>query len=769
MAKKSIRHVWSAFMLVSCVFLRSAVADVAMPAAFPGKWVTIGRALLTAHAESVTIANGSVANMAPFGDGEFTFRARMPANADQVQIWGAVRVKDDLHRYVVGLRGGREPEVSFARYSPDATAKFLGFAPLDVGPTPGHWYTVRVVAVGQRFHVYLNDEVLPRINVEDRTAFWTEGGVAVGGGWLPTEFRDVKFGPLTDAALTAFNSVKDQVWAPPSVDKDAVRRSQRAAYVPIRIEQLPPVRGEISLDGNWLFMPDQDLGDATLPQAAAGLSDQDWHVIAVPSFWTPFLGWLHGESGGLADLQGLSAARGPSDALVVGERTRVDAQTFDWRRTKSGWYRQHLDLPAGVSGRQVHLVFDAVAKITEVFLNGQKVGSNIGMFGQIDCDVSRVIQPGQNVIAVHVVGQPIARVPDADKVQGTAVSVQVTNAMLRSLPHGMAPDDSSGIWQPVRLVVTNPVRVGDVFVQPRLDGATADVELANGDAQPRTIRLSYSIEGAKDHKTLLADTPAQSVTIPGDSSVTVKITTPELQPKLWSPQTPNLYTLNLKLAEGGATVDQKPIRFGFRTFTISGERFLLNGKPYWLRGGNHFPATLRPNDAALAHRFIQLAREGNVEVTRSHAIPFTQTWLDAADEEGMGVSFEGTWPWLMLQGEPPSSDLLKVWHDEFASLLRTNRNHPSILFWTVNNEMNFANFDRNNLPLMKRKWEVLDNMIRTMRQVDATRPISAYSGYHRSDTQTSLTDVVIPNQFDDGDIDDVHRYNGWYNPTFFHL
>ncbi len=57
--------------------------------------------------------------------------------------------------------------------------------------------------------------------------------------------------------------------------------------------------------------------------------------------------------------------------------------------------------------------------------------------------------------------------------------------------------------------------------------------------------------------------------------------------------------------------------FGFRTFATDKGRFLLNGKPYWLRGADHFPAPLFPNDAGLARKFIELAREGNVRITRS--------------------------------------------------------------------------------------------------------------------------------------------------------
>lgn len=768
MSKRGIHSWFTCCLLGAALAPCLGAARAAVPVPFDGKWETVGRATVSAGDASVTVAGGSIANFEGLGDCDVRFRARMPADSGQVQIWGAVRVKDALCRYVVGLRGGTEAEVSLARYAPDATAKFLVFAPLDFKPVPGQWYTVRVVVVGDRFHVYLNDEDLPRINVEDRNALWHSGGVAVGGGWLATEFADVKAVALTAEARARFESVGKQTWAPPAMDKVAVRKTQRAQYAPVKVDRLPAVRGDVSLDGRWLFMPDQDLGAGDAPTRLE-LADDNWHVIAVPSFWTPFLGWLHGESGGLADMQGLSASRGPSDALVVEEQARADAQTFDWRGTKSGWYRHYLDLPADVSGKQFNLAFDAVAKISEVYVNGESVGSNVGMFARVDYDVTRALRPGRNVIAVHVIGQPAARVADADRVEATAVSVAVTNEMLRSLPHGMAPGNSSGIWQPVRLVVSNPVRVGGVFIQPRLDGASADVELVNGDGRPRTVEVSYAIVDKNDGTTLDSGSVSSPVTIPAGGMATTRLETPALRPKLWSPQAPNLYDLRIKLTDGGAVVDEKPTRFGFRTFAVSGAQLLLNGKPYWLRGGNHFPATLRPNDAALARRFIELARAGNVEVTRTHALPFTQAWLDAADEGGMGVSFEGTWPWLMIRGEPPSADLLKVWHDEFASLVRQHRNRPSILFWTVNNEMNFGHFDRDDLPLMKRKWVILDDMIRTMRQVDPTRPVVAYSGYHRHEAERGFKEVVQPNRFDDGDIDDTHSYNGWYNPSFFHL
>ncbi|MGH7980003.1 MAG: glycoside hydrolase family 2 TIM barrel-domain containing protein, partial [Limisphaerales bacterium] len=229
------------------------------------------------------------------------------------------------------------------------------------------------------------------------------------------------------------------------------------------------------------------------------------------------------------------------------------------------------------------------------------------------------------------------------------------------------------------------------------------------------------------------------------------------------------YYLEVELRARNQLTDRYKVRFGFRTFTVDGNKFLLNGHPFWLRGADPFPNTLRPNDATLARRFIEMAREGNIRVTRSHIVPFTSTWLDAADEVGMCVSFEGTWPWLMLKGPPPGDDLIKVWRDEYLSLIKEYRNHPSIILWTVNNEMKFEQLDQNNPARLKKKWAILNDTIKAMRQADPTRPIVADSSYVRKEAGRGYKTLVKPDGLDDGDVDDAHRYYGWYNESFFHL
>ncbi len=730
----------------------------------PESWVHYGRGSVQANGGSLVIQDSYVVSTQSWADAEISFQARAPEGQPQVQVWAGFRCRDRDRRYVVGLRGGNNNDLYLARYAPEANDKFLGLTPLDFTPEVGQWYTLRVVVRGNRFLVFLNDEALPRLNVVDEKPLWNEGGVVLGGGWLKAEYRQLTVNPLSAQALADLERIGNEAWAAPIPDREALRVRQRAAYQPLIVSKLTEGRTEVSLEGNWLFKPDQELQSGGVSPALADFDDQGWHLIDVPNFWTPMWAWLHGEA------DGKGVAKGISDRFRLQELKRVNGYTFNWDATMGAWYRHHLDLPADVGGKRLELCFDAIAKISEVYVNGRKVGSHVGMFGEVRCDITAAVKPGRNVVAVHVQrNYPKPKKGQANKVEGVAVTVEVTSEMLRSLPHGMYCDDPAGIWQPVKLVISGPVAVNDVFIKPRLDGATMDVKLVNSQGQERTVDLAYTIRDAKDRSVLCSGNLPQSVKVPASATVAVTLQSPALKPKLWSPETPNLYVLELEVKSGGEVTDRHQTRFGFRTFTVQGNRLMLNGQPYWLRGGNHFPHAIRPNDGDLARKMMTVARDGNVRVTRSHVAPMTETWMNAADEIGMGISYEGTWPWLMLHGDVPEAALLKVWKDEFASLVRKYRNHPSMLLWTVNNEMKFYIFDRENPELMKKKWAVVTDMVRTIRDLDPTLPIVADSGYVRKENGKDYDALVKPNGFDDGDVDDSHRYYCWYNPSFMYL
>jgi Glycosyl hydrolase 2 galactose-binding domain-like/Glycosyl hydrolases family 2/Glycosyl hydrolases family 2, TIM barrel domain len=760
------------FVLLGLLFwaglfrMAHANGQVAMPADIPGNWSLIGRTTVQTNATSVILAGGFIVNQQVWTNAEITLRARVPRSTEQVQIWGGFRDRDRDSRYVFALRGGHDNDLYLARFAPDGEARFLGIAPLDFKPKPGVWYRLRLVILGNRFQIFLNDEKLPRINAMDRDPLWDKGGVLLGGGWLPAEFSDLQVKPLTAADEAAFLAIGNKRWSAPPIDKKALRERQRAEYIPAKISVLNPLRTKVSLDGNWLFMPDYQLAGGQKP-IQLDYNDRNWHVMQVPSFWTPGLSWLYGETG-FPDLDKFSATKGVAESLYVQRIKRCDDYTFDWRKTSAAWYRDYLDLPPDLGDRHFELTFDAIAKVSEIWVNGTEVGTHTGMFGRVKCDITKAVKPGRNVIAVHVVSRPNSTRQSANKVEGVAVTVEVTSAMLHSLPHGMFQDDVGGIWQPVKLTVTAPVLVSGCFIEPGLHGADINLDILNSRRQPEQLEVGYSIISAQDGTLLYSNPMARHFLAEADETGHLKLTTPYLNPKLWSPQDPNLYYLEIHLKSKNRAIDNYKVRFGFRTFTVDGNKFLLNGHPYWLRGADPFPNNLCPNDAVLARRFMKIAHDGNVRVTRTHIVPFTSTWLNAADEAGVAVSYEGTWPWLMIQGEPPSEQLLKIWKDEYLSLIREYRNHPGIILWTVNNEMNFASFDQNDPELLKKKWVILNDMIKAIRQTDPTRPVVAYSGYTRKEAAKGYHEVVRPNDFDDGDVDDIHRYYGWYNESFFH-
>jgi len=125
-------------------------------------------------------------------------------------------------------------------------------------------------------------------------------------------------------------------------------------------------------------------------------------------------------------------------------------------------------------------------------------------------------------------------------------------------------------------------------------------------------------------------------------------------------------------------------------------------------------------------------------------------------QEGIGVSFEGTWPWLFLATSMPDSSLIRIWTDEFLSLLKKYRNHPSILFWTVNNEMKFYDNDPD-LARAKLKMIIISDVVRRMRAVDPTRPVCFDSNYKRKGKDKRLG-ADFMRGIDDGDMDDIHMY-----------
>ena len=686
---------------------------------------------------------------------EMSFRAQTPRTEDQVQIWAGFRAKNRNDRYVFGFRGGQNNDLFLARMGYMGADEFLDRQQLDFSPETGKWYTFRIEVCGNRIRVFIDDETVPRMDIIDKNSeFSASGKLILGGGWLNTEYENLTVKMLPE---NYFANIPRQEFGKKTTEaaKELTRKEQRAAYKPIVVSQLNASRTEVSLDGNWLFLPGYQL-DNKIQASYPGMDDTSWHVMSVPNFWNPIRIWLHGET-----FEG--HPKGVSDIYYQNETKRCEDYTFDYRQTKMAWYRQWVELPKNISGKQSDLVFDAVSKVADVWINGKQVGNHIGMFGEFHINASGLLKPGKNLIAVRVIRDYVKNIENADKVVDVAVTVPVTNKMLKDLAHGFYGDNPAGIWQPVKLVITEPVKISDVFVKPLLDGASFEVTVKNTSTKNKSFNLATDITSRQCIQKLFEGVVLSGLQLKPDEEKTFTFSIKDLKPEIWSPATPNLYDFGFTLLAKNKEEDRIVVCSGFRTFESKNGFLYLNGHPYWLRGGNQTPFALVPNSVELADKFFQLMKAGNIDATRTHTTPYNELWMDAADRNGVGISFEGTWPWLMIQSSMPDKELLKLWADEFLVLLKKYRNHPSLLFWTVNNEMKFSENDPD-FERCKEKMRIISNEVKSMRKVDPTRPICFDSGYHRNEAKFGKD---FFNTIDDGDMDDIHYYPNWYNSTLF--
>ena len=694
----------------------------------------------------------AVGDVGETSDYELSFRARAPQGASEAQIWASVRRTARDSRYVIGVRGGNNNEIYIARYAPNGKQMFFGVTPLTFPPKPGEWTRVRIVVAGRRIEVFLNEASSPTMAVSDEKEGWLEhGGVSLGSGYLDTEFADVAVCSLgNDLSATSRVAISKED------DKQRAnrRRQERVTYRPVSVEKLGGTRAEISLDGQWLFLPDYEWQPGK-HHGDPKVSDEDWHVMAVPAFWTPIYNWCYDDK------------QGGSDRLVQLERERLGRLTFDWEKTKAAWYRHEFDLKEDPAGHRFELCFDAIAKVAEVWLNGHCVVTNMGMFMPVQVDVTPWVKQGPNLVAVQVGNGVSSRnAANANKVEAVAVTVPVTERMLKGLPQGIYVGNPGGIWQPVKLVVHRDVQVKDVFFQPRLDGAKVELTLENQSTTACEVVPQIDFTSLRTGE-VIAPKSAFSLTAlqPGEAS-TITLDMGKLTPELWTPAKPNLYTLRVALNSGGRQLDERKLEVGFRTFEARKDgRLYLNGKPYWLRGGSHTPMPTNPNDRNMADKFTKLMHDGNVRVTRTTCSPWNELWLSCADRNGVGVSQEGPWPWLMLGGKMPPPEVLECWRREHAALIKEYRNHPSILFWTVNNESYYVK--QKDPKDMEERMGILSSTIKEMRALDPTRPICPDSGGVLSMVPPFYDKMAKEKGFDYGDMDDKHEYTSWYMKTFF--
>ena len=313
-----------------------------------------------------------------------------------------------------------------------------------------------------------------------------------------------------------------------------------------------------------------------------------------------------------------------------------------------GWYRKHFEVKGEeVKREKFFLEFDGVYMNSTVYVNGQKVGFRPYGYSSFEYDITPYIKQGENVVAV--------RVDNSDQPNSRWYS-------------------GCGIYRHVWLTKTHPIHVKHwgVFVH---DGKV-EVEYENPTKQQVIVKNSLIDQSGKT----VATTKDFSFDIPHSSL------------HLWSCEDPYIYKVRTQLIAGGKVVDEVETTTGFRDFKFDAKTgFWLNGKNFKINGvcEHHDFGCLGAalNEDALHRKLTKLKAMGVNSIRSSHNPPAPEL-LNMCDTMGLIVMDESFDMWRRKKTQNDYARFFDEWHErDLTDLILRDRNHPSILMWSIGNEV----------------------------------------------------------------------------------
>ena len=415
----------------------------------------------------------------------------------------------------------------------------------------------------------------------------------------------------------------------------------------------------------------------------------------------------------------------PHDYVVEGTFDSHANEDHGFLPTPPAWYRRTFQVPADWQGKSVWIDFDGIYTDAHIYLNGKFLDRHRSGYIGARFDLSQALHyGGANTLAIHV---------DPSKFEGWWY-------------------EGGGIYRHVWLNVAAPVHIEPDSVFVRSD--VADVE--DGSAASANVRIAATLVRPPDapNVTMQArvvgpdgrqfDAPlALAAAADGKVHAEGRLTVPQAQ--LWSLEQPQLYRLLVTVVRDGKTEDAQEVPFGIRTIHFDPDRgFLLNGKPVKIQGTcNHQDFAgigIALTDDVLEWRVRQLKAMGANAYRTSHN-PVAPELLDAFDRLGMLVMDEtrhfGDTYAMKTPNFTAATDLT-----DFTDMVRRDRNHPSVILWSIANE-EYIQQDADSEPIARAMKARVDAL-------DGTRPVTAaqnMGGY----TKAGIDNVV-----------DVFGFN--YNP-----
>jgi beta-galactosidase len=426
-----------------------------------------------------------------------------------------------------------------------------------------------------------------------------------------------------------------------------------------------------SLDTDWLFHRGVAEG-AEQPDFDAS----DWPQVDVPHDWS---------------------IAGPFD------EDNPTGGAGGWLPAGVGWYRKSFTLPSETGGRRVVIELDGVMAKSDVWINGHHLGHRPNGYVSLTYDLTEHVRFGDdqpNVVAVRADNRP------------QPASRWYTGA---------------GIYRHARLVMTDPLHVapsGVFATTPLVDpqiGATVRVttELVNDGDTPREFVLQTTLVDPAGNVVTVAQSPhtlAAGVSERVDHDLTLD------SPQFWDIDNPLRYRCETRIIAGDETVDNGATSFGVRLAEFKSDTgFWLNGRNLKLKGvclhhdGGAVGAAVP--DAVWERRLRELKSLG-VNAVRTAHNPVSPQFLDQCDKLGLLVMSEFFDCWTVGKNRHDYHDQFEAWHErDMQDVIRRDRNHPSIVLYSVGNEIRDTHREEH-------AKQVLGELVEICHREDPTRPVT---------------------------------------------
>ena len=469
----------------------------------------------------------------------------------------------------------------------------------------------------------------------------------------------------------------------------------------------PPATEKLSLDRGWRFHE----GDIAFPvitghgnsynnakagkawgAAAPEFDDSQWRVLDLPHDWAveqPF------------------------------EQTANLSQGY--RPRGFGWYRRGFQLDPADRGKSLELQFDGVSTHCQVWLNGTLVHRNWCGYTGFNIDLTPFANYGDrpNTLAIRV---------DANAMEGWWY-------------------EGAGIYRHSWLIKRNPLSIetDGVFAHPvkRPDGSwelPVEVTLANTGKEAATGEVTATLLDPDGREVGRQTAPA---TMGNLVSTVVKLNLPVSNPRLWSVDTPTLYTVRTALLRDGQLQDSVETRCGFRTIRFDADQgFFLNDVPMKIKGTcnhqDHAGVGVAVPDSLWDFRVRRLKELGSNAYRCAHNPP-AREFLDACDRLGM-----------LVMDENRNFNVSPEYTRQLEWMVRRDRNHPSVMLWSVFNEETTQGTEMG--------YEMVRRMVAAVKRMDSSRPVTAaMSGGHKSPVNVSQAVDVVGFNYNQNVYDDFHK------------